>query len=96
MSLNECIPYKRPGSKKQNLFMIQQTIPTISSLKRSDGTGTQDSTEMAETFNNYALIFKIIFTLSDDTTVPRLQPNHIKYHPLPTLIFMLILALIDA
>ena len=49
--------------------------PTINSLKRSDGTDTQDSNEMADIFNSY---FSSVFTLPDDATVrtPTLQPNH--------------------
>ena len=47
--------------------------PTISSLKKSDGTDTHDSGEIADIFNNY---FSSVFTLSDDTSVPKFQPNH--------------------
>ena len=47
--------------------------PTISSLKKSDGTDTHDSGEIADIFNNY---FSSVFTSSDDTSVPKFQPNH--------------------
>ena len=33
----------------------------------------QDSSEIADIFNNY---FSSVFGLSDDTSVPKLQPNH--------------------
>ena len=46
--------------------------PTISSLKKPDGTVTQDSREIADIFNTY---FSSVLTLSDDTSVPTFQLN---------------------
>ena len=47
--------------------------PTINSLKKPDGTDTQDSKEIADAFIEY---FYSVFTLSDDNTFPRFQRDH--------------------
>jgi len=44
--------------------------PTI---KKPDGTDTQDSSVIADVFNEY---FASVFTLSDDNPVPQFQLDH--------------------